>query len=337
MSAASFTAAVVQAEPVWLDVAAGVEKAIQLAREAAANGARLVAFPETWIPGYPHFLWLGPQAWGMQFVNRYHENSIAVGDEHFTRLARAAVDNGITVVIGVSEREKGSLYMSQFTFEAGGAVHSRRKLKPTHVERALFGEGDGSDLVVHEVDGIGTLGALNCWEHLQPLTKYAMYGLGEQVHVASWPSFCLYRGGAYALGEEVNMAASQIYAVEGGCFVLAATTVTGIAGVELFAPTDSQRELLGGGGGGSSRIFAPDGRIVTDPIPEDQEGIAYAEIDLAQIPLAKMATDPTGHYARGDVTHLTVNRAPRRAVEYLDDDYVEASEVGIAAPEPSSE
>lgn len=313
-----FTAAVVQAEPAWLDVRAGVDKAVRLIAEAASNGARLIAFPETWIPGYPHFLWLGPQAWGMQFVARYHENSIVIGDEHFQRLARAAADHRITVGIGASERDKGSLYMAQFVFGPDGTIATRRKLKATHVERALFGEGDGSDLAVHDVDGIGVLGALNCWEHLQPLTKYAMYGLGEQVHVASWPSFCLYRGGAYALGEEVNMAASQIYAVEGGCFVLAATTVTGSAGLELFAQTEEQRALLGGGGGGCSRIYGPDGRMLTEPIPEDEEGIAYAEIDLSLIPLAKMAADPAGHYSRGDVTRLVVNRAARRPVQYVD-------------------
>jgi nitrilase len=257
----------------------------------------------------------------MQFVGRYHENSIVVGDEHFMRLAKAAADHRITVVLAASERDKGSLYMAQFVFGPDGAtVSTRRKLKPTHVERALFGEGDGSDIAVNEVEGIGVLGALNCWEHLQPLTKYAMYGLGEQVHVASWPSFCLYRGGAYALGQEVNMAASQVYAVEGGCFVLAATTVTGQAGLDLFAETDEQRALLGNGGGGSSRIYAPDGRMLTEPIPEDEEGIVYAEIDLSQIALAKMAADPAGHYSRADVTRLIVDRTARRPVEYINAD-----------------
>lgn len=314
-----FKAAAVQAEPVWLDVAASVDKAVSLIEEAARNGARLIAFPEVWIPGYPHFLWLGPQAEAMPFIPRYHSNSIVVGDENFQRLAAAAGDHGVTVVMGASERDKGSVYMAQFIFGADGStIATRRKLKPTHVERALFGEGDGSNIAVHEVDGIGILGALNCWEHLQPLTKYAMYGLGEQVHVASWPSFCLYRGGAYALGEEVNMAASQIYAVEGGCFVLAATTVTGRAGLDLFAKTDEHRTLLDNGGGGASRIYGPDGRMLSEPIPQDEEGIAYADINLAEIPVAKMAADPTGHYARPDATRLIVDRSRRAPVTYID-------------------
>jgi aliphatic nitrilase len=312
-----FTAAVVQAEPAWLDVGAGVDKTVDLIAEAARHDAKLIAFPETWIPGYPHFLWLGPQAWGMQFVQRYHENSVVVGDAHYARIARAAREHDITVVLGASERDRGSLYMAQFLLGPDGStIADRRKLKPTHVERALFGEGDGSDLAVHEVDGIGQLGALNCWEHLQPLTKYAMYSMGEQVHVASWPSFCLYRGGANLLGAEVNMAASQVYAAEGGCFVLAATTVTGAAGMELFADTDEQRALLGGGGGGCSRIYAPDGSMITTPIPEDEEGIAYGTIDLSVIPLAKVAADPTGHYARPDVTRLLFDARRRRPVQH---------------------
>lgn len=314
-----FVAAAVQAEPCWLDIDAGIEKSIALIEEAAANDAKLLAFPETWIPGYPHFLWLGPQAWGMQFIQRYHENSIVVGSPEFKRLAKAAGDNNINVVFGCSERDQGSLYMAQFAFGAKGDVlYTRRKLKPTHVERVLYGEGDGSDLHVQDVDGIGRLGSLNCWEHLQPLSKYAMYSQGQQVHVASWPSFCVYRGGAYALGEEVNMAATQTYAVEGSNFAIAATTVTGEAGMELFCETEEQRALLGGdGGGGSSRIYAPDGQIISNLLPHDQEGIVYATIDIGMIPLAKAAADPSGHYARPDATRLLLDKRPQRAVEIV--------------------
>jgi len=316
---APFVAGAVQAEPCWLDIDAGVEKAVGIIEEAAKNDAKLLAFPETWIPGYPHFLWLGPQAWGMQFVQRYHENSMVVGDKGFRRLAQAAADNNMTVVFGCSEKEYGSLYMAQFAFGADGSVlYTRRKLKPTHVERVLFGEGDGSHLHVQEVEGIGRLGSLNCWEHLQPLSKYAMYSQGQQVHVASWPSFCVYRGGAYALGEEVNMAATQIYAVEGSNFAIAATTVTGEAGMELFCETDEQRALLGGdGGGGSSRIYAPDGQIISNLLDHHEEGIVYGEIDLSMIPLAKAAADPSGHYSRPDATRLLLDKRPLKAVEVI--------------------
>lgn len=317
-----FIAAAVQAEPCWLDADAGVEKSVALIAEAASKGAKLLAFPEVWIPGYPHFMWLGSQAWGMQFIPRYHENSIVAGSPRFERLAKAAADNNINVVMGVSERDFGSLYIAQFGFSSSGDVlFSRRKLKPTHVERAIFGEGDGSHLSVDDVEGIGRLGALNCWEHLQPLTKFAMYSQGEQVHVASWPSFCLYRGGAHALSAEVNMAATQVYAVEGSTFAIAATAVTGTAGLELFCDTDEKAALLGGGGGGCSRIYAPDGQIISDLLDEHAEGIVYAEIDVSMIPLAKAAADPSGHYCRADVTRLLLDKRPQPAVEIIDSEH----------------
>ena len=172
----------------------------RLIAEAAAKGAKLIAFPETWLPGYPWFIWLDSPAWGMQFIQRYHDNSLVYGSAQAERLAQAAKQHAITVVMGHSEKHGGSLYMGQWIIGADGeTVAMRRKLKPTHVERTMFGEGDGSDLAVHDTP-LGRVGALCCWEHLQPLSKYAMYAQNEQVHIAAWPSFSLYRGGAYALG-----------------------------------------------------------------------------------------------------------------------------------------
>jgi aliphatic nitrilase len=129
--------------------------------------------------------------------------------------------NNIFVVMGLSERAGGSLYIAQWIIGPNGeTIAQRRKLKPTHAERTVFGEGDGSHRAVHDV-AIGRLGALCCWEHLQPLSKYAMYAQNEQIHVVSWPTFSLYGPFAHALGAEVNNAAGQIYAVEGSCFVVA--------------------------------------------------------------------------------------------------------------------
>ena len=206
----SFKAAAVQAAPVFLDLEASIDKAISLIEEAAGQGASLIAFPETWLPGYPWFIWLDSPAWGMQFIQRYHDNSLVYGSAEADKLSKAARDNQIMVVMGMSERSGGSLYMGQWIIAADGStVAMRRKLKPTHVERTIFGEGAGNDLSVYETD-LGRIGALCCWEHLQPLSKYAMYAQNEQVHIAAWPSFSLYRGGAYALGSEVNTSASRI-------------------------------------------------------------------------------------------------------------------------------
>ena len=309
----SYRAAAVQAAPAFLDLDAGITKAIALIAEAAANGAQVIAFPETFLPGYPWFIWLDSPAWGMQFIQRYHDHSLVAGSPEAERISRAAKEHSIMVVMGHSERHQGSLYMGQWIIDAQGeTVAMRRKLKPTHVERTIFGEGDGSDLAVHDT-ALGRVGALCCWEHLQPLSKYAMYAQDEQLHIAAWPSFSLYRGGAHALGAEVNNAASQIYAVEGQCFVLAPCATVSPQMVELLCVDDTKKQLLLAGGG-FARIYAPDGRLISTPLPEGEEGLVYADIDLGLISLAKAAADPSGHYARPDVTRLMLNRTPGHRV-----------------------
>ena len=147
--------AAIQAAPVFLDLDGTIDKAIRLMQEAARHGARLIAFPETWIPGYPWWIWLDSPAGGMQYVQRYHDHSLVVGSPEFERLAQAAREFRIWVAMGYSEKSGGSLYMGQALFDdQGKVVKTRRKLKPTHVERTVFGEGDGSDLAVMET-GIG--------------------------------------------------------------------------------------------------------------------------------------------------------------------------------------
>ncbi|HEY7607679.1 MAG TPA: carbon-nitrogen hydrolase family protein [Alphaproteobacteria bacterium] len=312
-----YRAAAVQAAPVFLDIDRTVEKAIGLIEQAAKQDVRLIAFPETWIPGYPFWIWLGAPAWGMRFVQRYFENSLVKGGRHWNVLADAARRNSMHVVAGYSERAGGSLYMGQAIFGADGQlIAARRKLKPTHAERTVFGEGDGSHLAVHDT-GIGRLGALCCWEHIQPLSKYAMYAADEQVHVASWPSFSLYRGMAYALGPEVNTAASQIYAVEGGCYVLAACAVVSPEMIKMMIDTPDKEPLLKAGGG-FAMIFGPDGRALAEPLPETKEGLVVADIDLGMIALAKAAADPAGHYSRPDVTRLLLDRRPAQRVVSLE-------------------
>ncbi|MEM8813083.1 MAG: carbon-nitrogen hydrolase family protein, partial [Pseudomonadota bacterium] len=317
MSLQTFKAAAVQAAPVFMNLDAGLDKAIGLIEDAARDDVKLIAFPETWLPGYPWFLWLAAPAWGLQFVPEYHANCLSRSDPRMDRLRNAAKDNDINVLMGYSEIDGGSLYMAQSLIGTDGSIlFHRRKLKPTHVERTLFGEGDGSDFQVVDTE-CGRVGALCCWEHLQPLSKYAMFSMGEQIHCASWPSFTLYRDMAYALGPEANLAASQTYALEGQCYVLASTAVTGQDMFDKLCDTPDKAQLLnprtGKPGGGFSMIFGPDGRPLAEPIPEDQEGLVIAEISLPMISVAKAAADPVGHYSRPDVVRLMLNRnaAPR--------------------------
>ncbi len=311
-----YKAAAVQAAPAFLDLSQGVKKTIEIISEAAAQNVKLLAFPEAWLPGYPFWSWLGSQAWGMQFVGRYHENSIVTDSAEMQSIADAAAKHRMTVVLGTSERDHGTLYLGQSLIAPDGSIIAhRRKLKPTHVERTVYGEGDGSDIKVHSTP-LGRLGALCCWEHLQPLVKYAMFAQHEQIHIAAWPGFALYDGAAYALGPELNTAVSQVYAAEGQCFVIAATAVVTSEMRNELCDTPDKEALLPLGGG-KSMIFGPDGKPLADYLAPDAEGLVIADIDLGAIAYAKSAADPVGHYARADVLSLMFNDTPRRPVEYV--------------------
>ena len=189
-----------QAAPAFLDLAAGVAKAQKLIEQAAEAGARLIAFPELWLPGYPWWIWLGPPAFGMQFMPRYVENALRRDSDEMRALCETARRHKIHVVLGYAERAGGTLYIAQSMIGDDGSVLAhRRKLKPARTERSVFGQGDGSDLAVVDTP-LGRLGALSCGEHFQPLLKSAMYAQFEQVHVAAWPAFSLLRGRAFLNG-----------------------------------------------------------------------------------------------------------------------------------------
>lgn len=305
--------AAVQAEPVWLDIDGTTQKTLQLISEAASGGADLVAFPETWIPGYPVFLWSYPVYEQMQFVARYHANSVALDGPQVAAIRDAAREHSITVVVGFSEKDGGSLYMSQAVIGPDGDIlQLRRKLKPTHAERTLFGEGDGSSIKVVPTP-VGRLGALQCFEHLQPLTKYAMYAQNEQVHVAGWPCLGIL-GNVPALSPESIMAATQTYALEGSAFVIASTQIMSDDGALKFPTAEGKPTPVYTGGGGFARVYGPHSAMITEPLDPQVEGIVYADLDLAEIDLAKNTVDPAGHYARPDVTQLLFNDAPRDPV-----------------------
>lgn len=331
-----FVAGVVQAAPGFMDLRASVDKTVYLIEEAAKLDVQLVAFPEDWIPGYPWYVWLGSPAWCFKsgLVSRYFDNAFTYDGAAARAISEAARKHKIVVSLGVAERSGGSLYIGNWIIGADGeTLLRRRKLKPTHMERTVFGEGDGSDLVVKE-SPLGRLGVLACWEHLQPLSKYAMYSQNEQVHIAAWPGFSLYRGVAYSLGYEVSMAATQTYALEGGCFVLAPSAVTSTEMQELLCQTEEQRDLLQLGGGYST-AFGPDGEPLVKYRPDTWEGVIPVEIDLGQISLAKAAADPAGHYARPDATRLLINRSRAAAVVDSSPPGASVFELGTQADEPS--
>lgn len=325
--------AAVQAAPVFLDLNKSVEKAIALIDEAGSQGIKFIVFPETWLPGYPWWIWLDAPAMGMGYIPEYSANSIVVDGPQDQLLQAAAKRNNIQVVMGLSERFGGTLYMGQWHYGADGQVlNRRRKLKPTHVERTIFGEGDGSDMTVVDTE-LGRVGALCCWEHLQPLSKYAMYSQNEQIHAAAWPSFSLYKGAAYALGSELNTAASQMYAAEGQCFVVAACATVSQEMFDRLCDTPTKQQFLTTGGG-FANIFGPDGAPIGATLGEHEEGLVVAEVDLAMISIAKSVADPCGHYARPDVFRLMFNKKASPAVINFAD--VESSDFGEAVEQTAA-
>jgi len=310
-----FKAAAVQAAPVFMDLEGCVKKAEGFIRSAAAQGCRLVAFSECWIPGYPWYIWLNNTALNMKYFVDYHENSLVAGGEAFQAIARLAKEYSIFVSMGASERDNGSLYISQFLFSPEGELISgRRKLKPTHMERTVYGEGDGSDLQVVDTT-LGRIGQLSCWEHLQPLTKYAMFSQHEQIHLGAWPSFSTYPE-AYALGAELNNRASQVYAAEGQCFVIAPCGMVSAEMIDLLVENELHASLLSQGGG-YAQIYGPDGKPLCTPLDPSEEGLLIAELDLQDITMAKCFADPVGHYARPDVTRLLLNTDPQPRTDVL--------------------
>lgn len=299
----------VQAEPVWLDLAATTQKTVDLIADAAAQGLELIAFPETWLPGYPIFLWAYPVPAQIPFVARYHANSPTIDGPEIAAIRAAAKQHRITVVLGLSERDHGSLYMGQVIIGPDGEILlHRRKLKPTHAERMLFGEGDGSHLQVVEAT-IGRVGALNCWEHLQPLVKFALYAQHEQIHVAGWPCFGIFADHP-SLGAQTSAEVSRTYALEGSTFVVLASQIISAEGAQNFL-VDGRPSPIIDGGGGIARVYGPDGSLLTEPLPFDEEGIVFADVDLDAISIAKSFADPVGHYCRPDVFSVQINRDRR--------------------------
>ncbi|MCF2528791.1 carbon-nitrogen hydrolase family protein [Yinghuangia soli] len=301
-------AAAVQAEPVWFDADATIGKSIDLIAEAARHGADLIAFPEIFVPGYPWQLWVTDQTSAAGRVKRYLANGMQLGDARMRRIMAAARDHGIHVVMGYVEIAGSSAYMSQmFVDDRGNLVGNRRKLKPTHVERGIFGDGNGSDLQVWP-SRIGRIGALNCWEHFQPLERFTLAALHEQIHVASWPSFASTRPDGLYLGRiEPNEAATRLHAIETGSFVLCATQVTSQSALDAIAGEDPVQRGLIGEGGGFARIFHPTGMDMAKQLSAHEEGIVYADLDLNDILAAKSFIDIVGQYSRPDVFDLRVD------------------------------
>jgi nitrilase len=303
-------AAVVQAASVAFDCEATLDKTERLAAEAAANGAKLVVFPEAFISAYPKGLDFGcrigqrkPE--GREDFRRYWASAIDVPGPATERLAALARDNGIHLVMGVIERDRGTLYCTVLFFSPEGELLGKhRKLMPTATERLVWGFGDGSTLPVFDTP-YGGLGAVICWENYMPLLRTAMYSKGITLYCA--PT---------ADDRDTWLPTMQHIALEGRCFVLSACQMTrrsdypeDYALAEEVAPDTI---LMRGG----SCIIGPLGQVLAGPV-FNEETIVYADLDLAEVPRSRLDFDAVGHYSRPDIFTLTVNERPQSPVKFV--------------------
>ncbi|RAO69822.1 uncharacterized protein BHQ10_005834 [Talaromyces amestolkiae] len=301
----------VQSEPVWLDLDGSVDKTISLIEKAAADGVNVLGFPEVWIPGYPWSMWTSAVINNSHIIHDYMNNSMKKDSPQMKRIQAAVKKAGMMVVLGYSERDGASLYMAQsFIDPSGEIVHHRRKIKPTHIERTIWGEGQAESLTCVVDSPFGKVGGLNCWEHLQPLLRYYEYSQGVQIHVASWPAEFEMPdpkkiAWLYHETGEASYRASQFFAIEGQAFVLVASQILTEANVEKN--NLSGNPVTKTPGGGFSMIFGPDGKPLCEPVDAGAEAILTANIDLRDIDKPKAFIDVVGHYARPDLLSLLVN------------------------------
>lgn len=294
--------AAVQAAPYYLNLERSLNRAIDLIAEAARRRAQLVAFPESWLPGYPAWLDVCRDiaVWDHEPTKRLYarlmENSVAVPSRETEALGEAARKHNLTLVIGIHERVnegpgRGTLYNSILTFGPTGEIlNVHRKLVPTFTERLIWAQGDGNGLRVVETPA-GRVGGLICWEHWMPLARQALHIAGEDIHVSLWPSV-----------KEMHQIASRHYAFEGRCFVVAA------GGIMRRSDLPRDFDIMGGLAAnnnefildGGSCVIGPDGHYVAGPT-FCSEVIILARINLDRIREESLALDVTGHFNRPDL------------------------------------
>jgi len=315
-----FKVAAVQAAPVFLDTDATIDKACRLIRQAASAGAALVVFPEVFVPGYPYWSWVANPVAASPWFQKLCEAAVEVPGPEVAKLAQAARDCAIHVAIGINERAARSvslLYNTMLLIGPDGRLLGRhRKLVPTWAEKLTWAPGDGAGLRVHQT-AVGPVGMLACGENTNTLARFALLSQGELVHLASYISLPV-APPDYDMAEAIKLRA-MAHSFEGKVYtVVSCSTVSADIAEAMESAFPGARALLARKNSAFSGVIGPDGRLVGEPLVDD-EGIVYAQVDLARCIQPRQMHDITGNYNRFDVFDLRVNRRELTAASFADE------------------
>jgi nitrilase len=300
-------AAAVQLSPVLFSREGTTQKVLDAIASAAAEGVEIIVFPETFIPYYPYFSFIQPPVVMGKEHMRLYEESVTVPSTITDAVAQAARTYSMVVVLGINEREGGSLYNTQLIFDANGTlVLKRRKITPTYHERMVWGQGDGAGLTVVDT-AVGKVGALACWEHYNPLARFALMAQHEQIHCGQFPGSMV--GQIFAEQIEVTM---RHHALESGCFVVNSTGWLSPEQVQQITPDEALQKALSGGC--YTAIISPEGSLLCEPVTAG-EGMAIADLDFSLITKRKRMMDAIGHYSRPDLLQLVLNSSPNSVMK----------------------